>query len=462
MILFLFLIFVLLPYAFVRSDSHVCCKRIKTMAEEGDKVIPEAALEESKVPDVKSEIEPKTETPDPEPSKDGDALVRNGDAPKTEGNGESADTKNEKKEIVIDENLKAKIVKQIEYYFGDLNLSKDRFLKEQVQLDDGWVASDRMMKFNRLNSICSDWDVIAEALRESSQLMEVSEDGKKIRRSPSKPLPGDSKERRDAVTSRTVYANRFPLDANLDELMLFFESFGPVENIFMKRDFHKHTFKGSVFTTFTNKEDAEKFLNDKGTTFVDTKLEVKQWKTEERQKKPSKVEQRQKEKREEKLSKDKKKKERKKVRQQMTRGAVLHISGMSQETDREEVRRVFLQHGDVSWIDFNKGVTEGYVRLKEPNSAVRTLESLEKMEGGIVLNGTAVHVRVVEGEEEFQYWQKMFRDIADRKLIKKEGFGKNRQHHKNRRGRGGKRGRGNDRYNRGYDGPPAKVARTDD
>ena len=68
------------------------------------------------------------------------------------------------------------------------------------------------------------------------------------------------------------------MDASLDDLMLFFESFGPVDNIYMKRDFHKHTFKGSVFVTFRNKDDAEKFLKDEGTTFVDTKLEVKQWK----------------------------------------------------------------------------------------------------------------------------------------------------------------------------------------
>ncbi|GFR78886.1 hypothetical protein ElyMa_004006600 [Elysia marginata] len=84
----------------------------------------------------------------------------------------------------------------------------------------------------------------------------------------------------------------------------------------------------------------------------------------------------------------------------------------------------------------------GYVRLKEPNSAATALESLQKMEGGVVLHETTVHIRVVEGDEELQYWQKMFRDIAERRAMKKEGFLKHRAGHNRRGGRGGGRGGG--------------------
>lgn len=35
------------------------------------------------------------------------------------------------------------------YYFGDHNLPRDKFLKEQLQLDDGWVTLETMLKFNR-------------------------------------------------------------------------------------------------------------------------------------------------------------------------------------------------------------------------------------------------------------------------------------------------------------------------
>lgn len=434
-----------------------------------------AEAETVKATDVTKTTEETAETPS------------NGNASHVEESGDAGTTENskeDKKEIVIDENLKAKIVKQIEYYFGDMNLSKDRFLKEQIQLDDGWVPNDRMLKFNRLNSICSDWNVITQALKESSELMEVSEDGTKIRRSPNKPLPGDSKERRDEVTSRTIYANRFPLDAKLDDLMVFFETYGPVDNIFMKRDFHKHTFKGSVFTTYKNKEDAEKFLNDQEATFKDTKLEVKQWKTDYFKSKPEKKKDAAKKvaaeksaKSEENEKSDKKDEkgrgkpeevdadDEERVKQQMTKGAVLHISGMSEETNREEVRTLFLKHGDVSWVDFDQGVTEGYIRLKEPNSATTALESLQKLDGGITLHGVTVTVRVVEGDEEVQYWQKMFREISDRRASRKEQFSKQRGGYNRRGGRGGrmgKRGRRNDRFDRDHGEPAAKAAKTDD
>jgi hypothetical protein len=36
-----------------------------------------------------------------------------------------------------------------QYYFGDFNLPRDKFLKEQIKLDEGWVPLETMIKFNR-------------------------------------------------------------------------------------------------------------------------------------------------------------------------------------------------------------------------------------------------------------------------------------------------------------------------
>lgn len=33
--------------------------------------------------------------------------------------------------------LSDKIIKQVEYYFGDINLNKDKFLQEEIQKDSG-------------------------------------------------------------------------------------------------------------------------------------------------------------------------------------------------------------------------------------------------------------------------------------------------------------------------------------
>ncbi|KAK2100750.1 Eukaryotic translation initiation factor 3 subunit K [Saguinus oedipus] len=80
--------------------------------------------------------------------------------------------------------LGAKICHQTENlnYFGDFNLPRDKFLKEQIKLDEGWVPLEIMIKFNRLNRLTTDFNVIVEALSKSkAELMEISEDKTKIR-----------------------------------------------------------------------------------------------------------------------------------------------------------------------------------------------------------------------------------------------------------------------------------------
>lgn len=57
---------------------------------------------------------------------------------------------------------------------GDLNLPRDKFLREQVKLDDGWVPLDILIKFNRLAQLTTDLGVIASALNKSTNgLLEV-------------------------------------------------------------------------------------------------------------------------------------------------------------------------------------------------------------------------------------------------------------------------------------------------
>jgi lupus La protein len=65
--------------------------------------------------------------------------------------------------------------------------------------------------------------------------LQVSEDKKKIRRSPDLPLPVMDEERRQELMSRTVYCKGFPRDdTTMDNLLEFFSSHGPVENIQVK------------------------------------------------------------------------------------------------------------------------------------------------------------------------------------------------------------------------------------
>ena len=86
---------------------------------------------------------------------------------KTESNGQLASvTKsgddNPAKETISVEELEAKIVRQIEHYFGDYNLPRDKFLKETIKEDDGWVPMTTMLNFQRLAALSTDSKVPIE------------------------------------------------------------------------------------------------------------------------------------------------------------------------------------------------------------------------------------------------------------------------------------------------------------
>lgn len=118
-----------------------------------------------------------------------------------------------------------------QFYYGDSNMLRDKFLIEQAKLDEGWIPMTVMLNFKALVAISSDPDVILKAV-ETSDLMEISDDRKKIRRSPKHPLPENNEQYRKTVEARTVYAKGFPQnDMTIEKLKTFLEPFGVTENI---------------------------------------------------------------------------------------------------------------------------------------------------------------------------------------------------------------------------------------
>lgn len=118
-------------------------------------------------------------------------------------------TKNSSKKYKITKkmanDMEKKIVRQVEYYFGDINLPRDKFLQGQIkENEDGWVPLDVMLKFKRLAELSKDPAVIAEALAQSDdRIVVVSEDKTKIRRNPEKPLPDNNDEHIKVLREKT-------------------------------------------------------------------------------------------------------------------------------------------------------------------------------------------------------------------------------------------------------------------
>ena len=102
-------------------------------------------------------------------------------------------------------------------------MQRDRFLIEQTKLDEGWVPMTVMLNFKILASLTKDIELILKSL-EVSELIEISEDRKKIRRRLDKPLPVYDDEYRKAQEARTIYLKGFPKDSTMEKLKNHFES----------------------------------------------------------------------------------------------------------------------------------------------------------------------------------------------------------------------------------------------
>ncbi|KOB76830.1 putative multi-sex-combs protein [Operophtera brumata] len=100
------------------------------------------------------------------------------------------------------------ILKQMEFYFSEANLSKDRFLGDLVK-NDPWVPLDLFLKFNKIRTLSQDLNDIAKAMKHSS-LLELSEDRTKVKRKVPV-LPYDADE-------RTVYVESIPVSATREWL----------------------------------------------------------------------------------------------------------------------------------------------------------------------------------------------------------------------------------------------------
>jgi hypothetical protein len=57
-------------------------------------------------------------------------------------------------------------------------------------------------------------------------------------------------------------------------------------------------------------------------------------------------------------------------KEELPKGAILHLKGINGETTRENIKETLLNEGlDVAFIDFNKGDGEAWVRLLGENSS---------------------------------------------------------------------------------------------
>jgi len=350
-------------------------------AQENGKAVPDAK-------ETTEEVKPQENTEEVKPQEG------NGEAAENGSNGASAD-----KEEKSDEILYKKIVGQVEYYFGNFNLPRDKFLKAEIEKDDGWVPLSVMLKFARLAKLTTDPNDIISALKsEKDTFMEVAEDNTKIRRSPDHALPGDTEGLNEEFVKRTIYCKGFPKDGSctLDHLLEYFKQFGEYDAVRMRRYTERSTntsgFKGSVLVTFKTLELATTFIDATHTKYENSYL-IKKWFQKYLDEKKKEYEERQ----AKKANKYTKMETDHKI-ENMPKGCFLKATGFADDTTREDIKAAVLDlTSDCAFVDFKRGDSEAFIRFTEAGSNQKILAALKD---NLKVNSAAITLAIVEGEEE--------------------------------------------------------------
>jgi len=308
----------------------------------------------------------------------------------------------------VSKDLQAQIIKQVEYYFGDANLARDKFLSEEITKDNGWITLELLLKFKRMQALTSDAEVVCAALDTSDEgLIEISEDRLKLRRHPERPLPEQNEETRKECITRTAYVKGFPLEAEMSELIEFFDNYDKVVNIVMRKYMDKPTkvykFKGSVFVTFQKKEQCEEFMKKEEIEYKDVKL-IKMWQDDYYASKKGEREEK----------KQKKIDEKPAPKITLPKGAVIFFEGCSDKITRELIKEAVSNlDAEVAYIDYTKGDSKGYIRLSEENSAKSLIDKLENNK--LKIDDEEACVRLIEGDEETEYLTKQVEQMLSRR-----------------------------------------------
>lgn len=170
-----------------------------------------------------------------------------------------------------EEQTQKSILNQVEFYFSESNLLNDRFLFTTQNANDGWVPIQTISQFERMKKY-RPIETIVEALRKSENLLEVSENGEMVRRKI--PLPKNYNEIQLNINKRSIFVEKLPQDAKLDDLLKFFNELAPVNQVRMKKNKEKN-FTGCCIVEFKDSNDAEKILNSEDKLkFNDVELEI--------------------------------------------------------------------------------------------------------------------------------------------------------------------------------------------
>ncbi|CAM1298817.1 LARP7 (predicted), partial [Pycnogonum litorale] len=165
--------------------------------------------------------------------------------PNSKVNSETAGKKGRKR----NQKLLKLVKEQLEFYFSDANLNKDRYLWNLIQeSEDGYVDFEIFKDFNKMKALTTDPSMLARSISESS-LLQLSDDKRRVCRVTPVAEPV-------GIDERTIYVECLPSHGNHEWLRGVFGTYGPICYISVPCYQASKKIKGFAFVEFEHAESA--------------------------------------------------------------------------------------------------------------------------------------------------------------------------------------------------------------
>jgi len=175
-----------------------------------------------------------------------------------------------------DEWLKQKLKEQMEFYFGEANLVRDTFLKNEIaKSDERWVTLELFKKFQMILKWVDHETLtthLAAALSDSSTL-ELDDKKKNVRRKKKLKLTKWEHAKRITVVHGFKFAKG---KRNLKYMKEHFSKYGRVDALFPKRPKGGKNIMGSIEIIWANAATAQEFRNNKTVKINEDTLTISQ------------------------------------------------------------------------------------------------------------------------------------------------------------------------------------------
>ncbi len=159
-------------------------------------------------------------------------------------------------EVQEEVSLEDQLQHQLEFYLGDVNLRKDKFLRELLSKNDkGYVELNEFLKFNKIKGLLESIPTTKEKLEalanalSHSELLKVNKGQTRVKRK----IPFMEKvssQTQEQIDKKTVYIENIPEDINHETLAKIFSKCGKILHVSLPKYAESKTIKGFGFIEF--------------------------------------------------------------------------------------------------------------------------------------------------------------------------------------------------------------------